>query len=815
MDGLLTEIRFAMRSLARSPSFTILVILTLGLGIGATTTIFSMVDGVLLRGLPFPDQDRLIRIRTIHKGRASDANSAANFLDYREQIKSLEAVTFYQLRRWHLGSAKEPRFVLGAVTSHEFFEVMGVAPELGRTLTTSDERPDADIVVISHAFWQSYFGGRSDVLSRSVILDEQPFAVVGVMPPGFEFPNQEVEVWRPLWLDVSSPGFRTDHNLLVVARLTNGVSMAEAKQELVAYGNRVGEDYPEIYKTFQFGVTAVGLRAATVEDVQAPLLVLLAAVVFVLLIACANVANVLLVRYEMREHELAVRSALGASRPRIVRQMLVESLLFGVAGGLIGLLLAKLALGIVLAFVGNALPRVDGVQLDFRMLTFTIVVSALAGLLAGVLPALKISALPPSPMLCAGGRSVASGDRGLRSGVLVITEVALAVTLAIGAGLMIRTLAELRRTAVGFRTDDVVTARITLPRESYREPAQIEFFFDSLVARVRKVPEVDAAGIAWRLPMAAGYDNLSIVIDGRETETIGEAPTALFQIASPEYFATLGLVPVRGRLFRHTDTIGRPVVAVVNETFERQLLNGESAVGKHVSLWSDGQRWAEIVGVVNDIRNLGITSDPRPMLYFAYAQLLSNEFPPDHYYLRNARSMALVAHCQGETAAFASSVREIVRRLDPAVSVEQVRTMSEILSVTVRDRELSAGLLLVFACIALVLATVGVYGVVAFTANRRIAEMGIRMAVGADPSDIRRLIVGRGLLPVVVGVVIGIGCGMVAAQLIRGMLYNVRLVDPSILIAVLIVVVGTAVVATWIPALRVSHVDPADVLRRK
>ena len=629
MNGLLTEIRFALRRLARNPSFSILVILTLALGIGATTTIFSVVDGVLLRELPYPDPGRLIQVRTHHKGRIFDTNSAANFLDYREQIESIDSVTFYQYRRWYLGETQEPRYVLGVVTSHEFFEVMGVAPALGRPFTADEERPDADVVVISHGFWQSHFGGLSDVIGRTVLLDARPFTVVGVMPAGFGFPHPEVEIWRPLWLDPTSPNLRSDSNLLVVARLAKGASLGEAQHEFTAYGERVADEYPQNYRTFQFAVSAVSLRTATVGTVQTPLVVLLGAVAFVLFIACANVANLLLVRYEARGYELAVRSALGASRARIVRQMLVESLVLALAGGLIGLSLTKLGLSGLLSLAGDAIPRADNVRLDIPVLAVTFAVSVLAGLLAGSLPSIRISAQQPGQTLCASGRSVIAGGRSVLRRSLVIAEVALAVMLVIGAFLMIRTLAALHDVDVGFRTDNVLTARVTLPQDGYRNLTLVGDFFRSLEERVRALPGVREVGTAWRLPLATGFDNLSIVIEGHEVATIGEAPTAHVQIASPGYFDALGLTPIQGRTFEGSDSVGRPFVAVVNRTFERQLLDGQQAVGTRVKLWGDDRPWMEIVGVVGDIHNDDLVTDPRPTVYFAHAQLLMDEIRPE------------------------------------------------------------------------------------------------------------------------------------------------------------------------------------------
>ncbi len=813
MHGLASDLANAGRSVLRRPGFSALVMLTLAIGIGASTAIFSVVDGVLLSPLPYPEPGRLIRVRTHHKGRINDTNSGANFLDYREQIASIESVAVYQYRQWHLGETTEPRWVLGVVTSHEFFDVMGVAPALGRSFTEEDERPDADVVVISHSFWQTHFGGEADVIGRTVSLDAQPFTVVGVMPAGFEFPYREVEMWRPLWLDTTSPYLRGDHNLLVVARLADGVSLPEAKLEFAEYGQRVAEEYPQNYKTFQFGVSAVSLSTSVAGDARIPLLLLLVAVAFVLLIACANVANLLLVRHEARAYELAVRSALGASRAQIARQLLAECLVLSAGGGLVGLLLATAGLRTLLALAVDVLPRVDNVHIGLRTLTFTALAAITAGLMTGILPVVRVSARQPGQELQIGGRAVVAGGRSLLRKALVISEVALAVMLVTGAGLMIRTVAALGRVDVGFRTEDVLTARVTLPLNGYRKPALVGDFYRSLEDRVKSLPGVRAAGVAWRLPLATGYDNLSIVIEGREVETVGEAPTTDFQIASPGYFHTLGIAPLRGRLFDESDAVGRPFVMIANEAFERQLLDGKDAVGTRIRLWGDGQPWAEIVGVVNDTRKRNLDADPRPTVYVAHSQLLLDEIPPEHYYARSARDMALVVHADGDPAALVGSIREIVRQLDPSVPVSAVQTMADLRTAAAANREFPAILLVIFGCVALTLATVGVYGVVAYSASTRTHEIGVRMALGAGRSEVRRMMLWQGLGPVATGVVLGVAGAAVTARLLKSLLFEVAPTDPTTLLMVPLVVSVAAAAASFVPALRASRVDPASVLR--
>jgi putative ABC transport system permease protein len=813
MNGILADLRDSLRTVSRRPGFSALVVLTLAIGIGASTAIFSVVDGVLLRDLPYPEADRLIRVRTHFRGRVTSSSAAANFLDYREQIQSLESVTAYNYRRWHLGEAPEPRFLLGVVVSHEIFDVIGVRPALGRGLSVEDERPDANVAVISHSLWQGHFAGRPDVIGRPLILDSESYTVVGVMPPGFDFPYYEVEVWRPLWLDVSDPGLRTDHIYGVVARVADGSSIAEAQSELVAYGERVIRQFPENYKTFQYGVSAVSLHEWVTGDARPSLLVLLAAVTCMLLIACANVANLLLVRSESRTHELAVRSALGASSGRIARHVLVECLLLAIGGGAIGLLLTLLGLPALLALAGDAVPRADSVQIDIRVLAFTVGVSILAGLLAGVLPAIRISGQQPNQTLHAGGRAVIAGGRSTMRRALVVVEVALAVVLVIGAGLMFRTLANLHRAEVGFRTDNVLTALIELPPGQYREPAGVVAFYRTLVERVQAMPGVESAGLVWRLPLASGLGGYSIQIEGSEVETIGEAPTAHLQLASPGLFPALDLSPTSGRLLEGADTFGRPYVAVVNESFVNEILDGGPAVGQRVKLWGDESPWLEIVGVVPDIRHLELEGFTGPTMYGAHAQTALPPELADLFIAREARNMVLVAHAEPDAGALAAPIRALLRELDPTVPVSDIRTMSDVRASAAAHREFPTMLLVGFGIVAMALATVGVYAVVAFSASRRTHEIGVRMAVGAEAAEIRRMVVWDGLVPVVLGVLLGLAGAIAASRVLGSLLYNVRPTDPLTLAVVPALIAATALVASYIPAFRASRVDPANVLR--
>jgi predicted permease len=620
-------------------------------------------------------------------------------------------------------------------------------------------------------------------------------------------------VWRPLWFDISATGHRTDHLYSVVARIAEGVPLEDAKAEFAAYGERIIRQYPENYKDFQYGVSAVSLLEDRVGSVRTPLWILLAAVSLVLLIAVANVTNLMLVRAETRGTELTVRSALGASRPRIARHLLTECLLLSLAGGALGIVLSYLGTRSLLAFAADAVPRSDNVGIDLRVLAVAAAVSIAAGLLAGILPALRTPRRLAEQALGGGTRSVAAGGRSRLRQALVIAEISLAVILVVGSGLMIRTLAELSQVDVGFRVDDVLTTRITLPAAIYPTGPQITTFFAELEERVEALPGVVSAGIVKQVPLINGFGTYSIQIEGREVETIGESPHTYLQLTSPGYFDALDLAAIRGRLHDETDIAGRPLVALVNNAFVREHLEGADPLGGRVRLWGDDTPWLEIVGVVPDIRQRDLERETYPTMYVNHSQLAIDDLPEDAFVLGFARSMGVVIHAERDAAALAGPVREIIREIGPAVPIGDFRTMADIRADETSDREFPAILLMIFSGIALTLAVVGVYGVVAFAASRRTFEMGIRMALGANPSEIRQLVVGHALVPVLLGVLIGIGGAAFTSKGLQGLLYNVGSTDPKTLVTVPVLIVLAAVVASFVPAYRASRIEPSDVLR--
>jgi predicted permease len=813
MDGLLTEIRLTLKILARSPLFSILVILTLALGIGATTAIFSVVNGVLLSDLPYPDSDRLLRVRTHYKGRAMNSNSAANFLDYREQIQSIDSVTMYSFQRWYLGNTDEPRFIFSANVTHEFFDVVGIRPAIGRGFTRDDERADADIVVISHGLWHSHLGGKADVIGSSITLDGQPYTVVGVMPPGFDFPTSSNDLWYPIWIDISSPSLRANHLYSVIARMAENATPEDSQAEFVEYGERVTREYPESYKDFQFGVSAVSLLEDRVGHIRRPMLILLAAVMLVLLIAIANVSNLILARGESRGRELEVRYALGATRHRVAGILLLEGLLLSLCAGALGLFLSYVGTTSLLSLAGRTIPRAENISIDFRVFSAAVAFSVIAGILAGAFPAVLASRRSARPALSGSGRSMtSSGGNRLRT-ALILVEVCLSVMLVVGAGLMIRTLSALNRVDVGFRTENVLTTRLTLPEAEYRESGQVVSLFQEVEERVSALPGVSAAGLVRSPPLATGIRIQAIEIEGFETENLGDAPHCYLQTSSPGFFQTFDLRPIRGRLHNQNDTAAAPPVAIVSETFERTLLDGEPAIGQQIRLMDEEGPWFEIIGVVPDVIQGDFEEESFPTLYLNHAQIGIGDPSSSAPMVNRGRSMALVAHTVVDASSLVEPIRNLVREVGPAIPLGSFSTMAEIRGAEYADQKFTTVVMILFGFVALTLALGGVYGVVSYAASRRDFEIGIRLALGARSDEVRRLLMKQALPPVVVGTAVGLLGALALGRLLQRLLFSVQPFDPATLITVTVAVIAAALVASYIPALRASRVDPAEVLR--
>ncbi len=808
LEAFVQDLRYAVRSLARTPGYVAVAVLSLAIGIGGNTAIFSVVNGVLLRPLPYGQPDRLVRVFTQSKRGIRNPSSEANFFDYRAEIGNLQSVGAFNFARFHLDAGGEPRRILVARVSHELLPLVGVPPALGRTFTAAEDTPGgADVVILSHRLWQEVSGGSPAALDSVIRLEGSPFVVVGVMPPTFRFPDREVEAWVSLALDPANPFARVNHYLGVVGRLADDSTFAGAQAELEAYGRRVVAEFPENYRTFEFGVTASRLYDDTVSAARTALLMLLGAVACVLLIACANVAHLLLVRAEARGRDIAVRRALGASSGRIAAGLVTEGLVLAGAGGLLGLALA-FAAGRALVVAGaGMLPRMDEIAVDGRVLAFTVAVSLATGVLVGWLPALRSARTDIQDALRQGGYGASwSPAAGRARRVLVGAEVALAVVLVAGAGLLIRSFANLQKVDVGFRTDNVLTARVDPPPDDGETPESIVAFHEAIENEVARLPGVQAVGWTRAIPLANALGWTSIQLEGRVVDQIGDAPVARVQQVTPGYFDALRLEILAGRALARTDVADSAGAAVVNETFARQLFPDEPAIGRRVRMFDPSLPWIEIVGVVRDIRAEGLQEPAGARLYVPYAQA-------DRFAYGADRDVSLVVSAETDAATLAAPVRQVIRDASRGTVVRDVRTMATIRFDAAGDREFPTVLLAVFGAVALFLAAIGIYGVVAYSVGRRTHEIGVRMAFGATPATVGRMVIGQALAPVVAGLALGLAGAVGASAALESLLFEIGPADRATLAGVAVVIVIVTLVASYVPARRASALDVSTVLR--
>jgi putative ABC transport system permease protein len=797
------DLRFAARSLRRCPGFAVTAALTVALGIGATTVIFSFVNGILLSPLPYRDPSGLVLFRTFNERLTSV--SEPEFMAFRTETGSLASVAAVRDVSRTL-QLDQPRRIVTLEVTHELFPILGVQPLIGRTFTDREDlRGAARVTVLSHRLWRDMYGSDPAVLGKSIMLDGESFEVVGVMPAGFYFPSPEVMLWSPYQIDPADLDYWNNHYLELYGRLKDGVGLEAARGEVRAMGQRLVTEHPEYLKTLGFTSDLVPLFENMVGDTRTPLLILLGAVGFLLLIGCSNVASLLLARGENRKQEIAVRSALGASRGRVVTLLLMESLVISLVGGTVGCVLAAWGVEALRSAGLDSIPRIQEIGIDGRVLLFTFGITVLTGFLFGLLPAITASRSDLQTHLKEGARTIAGSRRSRRiRHVLVASEVALAVVLVIGAGVMLRSVAKLQRSDTGFRTDDVLTARVSLPENSYTEQERVDFY-ERLVGRVAALPGVYSAAVVTNLPLFQGIGRWSIQIRGREVATIGEAPTAELQQVTPGYFETMGLSLLEGRvLARSDDAGGRPVV-VVNEAFVRAHWRRETAIGRQVQLYSSSLPWMDVVGVVNNVRHHSLLSEPRPKMYVAYAQASECCYGPD-------ATMNLVVH-GAAVEHLAGPIRNLVGAMSSTAPVYHVQTMAEVKAAAMADRSQPTLLLTVFGLLALFLAAIGIYGLVAFQVNQGRQNIALRVALGATSSQVRSMVLGKGLLPVLAGTGVGLVGAFGLTRLLRGLLYEVSAVDPAVYLGVSAILLLVAGAATLVPALRATRLDPIAVLR--
>ena len=805
MGTFLQDLRYGVRMLVKHPGFTVIAVLALALGIGANSAIFSVVNTVLLRPLPFPEPERLVRIGEGTRGQQPERGvfSFPDYKDVQTQAQTLESVAGYLSSGTVLTTTdgSEPERLRGADVAADYFTVLGVKPELGRVFTREEDQPNATVVVISHGLWQRRFGANPQVIGQQLKFGSASMTVIGVMPPGFEYPfrAEHQDYWEPL-NDRPSPDreARDAHTLPVIARLKPGVTIEQARAELETISRRLEQQYPAA--NTNVAIAPVSMHGALIGDVRPALLMLLGAVGLVLLIACANVANLLLARAASRQKEIAIRTALGASRLRVVRQLLVESLMLALTGGALGLLLAMWGVDLLVAASPADIPRIQQVGLDTNVLVFTLALSALTGVVFGLVPALHASKPDLNDALKEGSRgSTESLRRNRVRSLLVVAEVALSLMLLIGAGLLLKSFVRLLQTDAGFDAEHVLTLDIPLSTKRYPTPAQQQDFFRRLIERTKELPGVQSAGVVNLLPLGEGDESITFQIAGRPPAPPGSVPEGNYTIASPGYFETLKLRLCAGRLLTERDNAQAPPVMLVSEALVRRYFAGENPVGQRL-LVGDETAPREIVGVVGDVRRAALETESQPEYYLPYEQVAE-------------RRLNLVVRTAGEPATMTATVRGAVRELDKEQLIWQTRTLDDLRAASVAGRRFNMMLLGLFAVVALLLAVLGIYGVMAYSVTRRTHEIGVRIALGAQRRDVLRLIIGQGMTLAAIGVGTGLLGALAATRLLTSLLYGVSATDPVIFAGLALLLALVALVACYVPARRATKVDPMVALR--
>ena len=798
---MLADLRFALRHLRKSPGFALVVVLTLALGIGACTAIFSVVNGVLLRPLDYPDPERLVVLEETQLPEFPEFSlSPPNYLDWEKQLKSFESIAAYSGASLNLTGEGEPQRLVGVKATVHYFDVFGVKPMLGRAFAPEEDAPGKDkVVVLSQPFWQRVFGGAPDMVGRPLQFNGEPYTVIGIAPAGFGAASK-VDAWVPMAFRPSETANdnRGAHYINATARLKPGVTTAQADAELKVLAAQLAKQYPDSNKGWS--AFAAPLLDHTVRDVRQVLYTLLGAVGCVLLIACANIANLLLARASARHREISIRAALGTGRGRLMRQLLTESVLLAMLGGALGVLFAKWGLDALLALAPPNLPRVSAIRLDSTVLAGSMALSVTTGLVFGLAPAWLAARTDVNEALKQGSRGTTEGGaRGRLRSTLVVVEVAATLVLLADAGLLVRSFINLAHVDPGFTPEHATALRLSLPFKKYGKPEQQAAFADALLARLAALPGVQAVGLTHSMPLVGDYV-LGFNVEGRPRPSDADMPNTNYYAVTPGYFRAMGIHLVRGRLFTDRDDAKAPRVALINENLARQQFPHEDPVGKRINITNGPDTWREIVGVVTDIKQYRVDKPTTSQSYEPFAQVPS-------------LNLNVVLRTAGPPAAMLGALRPAVYAVDQDQPVGSVRPLEDIMADSLARQRFALTLLTVFSLVALVIAAIGIYGVMAYNVTQRTGEFGIRLALGAQPRDVLRLVLAHGGKLVGLGLLLGLGAAFASVRAVESMLFNTGAHDPLTLAAITLLLGGVAALACLVPARRATKVDPMIALR--
>jgi predicted permease len=814
MDILIQNIRFAIRLLTKNRGFTLVAIFTLAVGIGANTSIFSLVNSVLLRPLPFKNPDQLVWIWSTRTDRDKTNFALPDFMDYKEQNRSLQQISAFSAWSANLVNAGEPERLIGVRSSANIFQLLGVEATIGRTLIKEDDDPaNPRVVVLTHGFWTRRFGASAGIIGKQLTLNDENYTVAGVLPPDFAFPTLEADIVVPLLPDLDP--LRNERNSLsflrVIGRLKDGVSQQQAESDLTSIATQLQKQYP-VANASKKGVKLVPLQEELVGNFRLAFLVLSAAVGLVLLIACANLANLALARASTRYREMAVRLAIGATRARLIQQLFTENILLALLGGAVGLAFTRLAMKALIAMSPTSLPRAGEIQIDATALLFTLCISLLSGVLFGLMPALNISKDSFAEELKGTGKG--ASDSGRRSNVrnlLILAEVALSLLLLIGAGLLAKSFLRLQTVSPGFDFQNLLVMRISLPKRQYSTPESVANFYQQLSARIQNLPGVQSVSATSTLPLSGTNVRIPFTVVGRPPLSQSEQPITQYRMTGPNYFRTMK-IPIRsGRDFTEQDIANTHPVAIINDVFARtaDVPSAEGALGSHLLIDDNntGPRDVEIIGVVGSVRHTSMQADPAPEMYLTIPQIPEENVP----LLTN--NMSWVIRTSVEPLTLADSIRRELQSIDRNVPISNTKTMEQILSTSLAANRFNLFLIGIFAIVALILASMGIYAVISYSVSQRTQELGLRMALGAQKLDVLTLVVGGGLKIVLLGIAIGLASAFALTRVLSNLLFGISVTDPSTFFAMSLLFILISVLASYLPALRAARVDPIIALR--